>query len=44
MVACAEGRGALLVFEGVDRSGKSTQSERLVKRLTAEGVSYSNSS
>jgi len=31
----ASSRGALIVFEGVDRSGKSTQSARLVERLNA---------
>lgn len=32
------GRGAFIVFEGVDRSGKSTQSLRLVQTLQASGV------
>lgn len=41
MVARALSRGALIVFEGVDRSGKSTQSERLVKALQASGVRFS---
>lgn len=31
-------RGALIVFEGCDRSGKTTQVQRLVTRLTAEGA------
>lgn len=30
-------RGALIVFEGLDRSGKTTQVDRLVARLQAEG-------
>ena len=30
-------RGALIVFEGCDRSGKTTQIKRLVDRLNAEG-------
>ncbi|KAK4981846.1 Thymidylate kinase [Elasticomyces elasticus] len=30
-------RGKLIVFEGLDRAGKSTQCERLVKRLQNEG-------
>lgn len=30
-------RGALIVLEGLDRSGKSTQVDRLVTRLNAEG-------
>jgi dTMP kinase len=31
------GRGALIVFEGVDRCGKSTQARRLVDALNAQG-------
>ena len=31
-------RGALIVFEGCDRSGKTTQVQRLVTRLTDEGA------
>jgi len=31
-------RGALIVIEGVDRSGKSTQCAKLAKRLVSEGV------
>ncbi|KAJ3045515.1 hypothetical protein HDV00_009170 [Rhizophlyctis rosea] len=31
-------RGAFIVFEGGDRSGKSTQSQRLVEELNAAGV------
>ena len=31
-------RGALIVFEGCDRSGKTTQVQRLVNRLTNEGA------
>ncbi|KIW07104.1 thymidylate kinase, variant [Verruconis gallopava] len=30
-------RGSLIVFEGLDRAGKSTQCERLVESLKAEG-------
>lgn len=30
-------RGALIVLEGVDRAGKSTQSRRLVEALKATG-------
>ena len=30
-------RGAFIVFEGLDRSGKSTQVARLVSRLENEG-------
>mmetsp|Transcript_22954 Transcript_22954/g.39366 ORF Transcript_22954/g.39366 Transcript_22954/m.39366 type:complete len:207 (+) Transcript_22954:217-837(+) len=32
------GRGALIVFEGIDRCGKSTQSKLLVDRLKQDGV------
>lgn len=31
-------RGALIVFEGCDRSGKTTQIKRLVERLNQEGT------
>jgi hypothetical protein len=31
-------RGAFIVFEGVDRSGKSTQSQKLVEKLTAKSI------
>jgi len=31
-------RGALIVFEGIDRSGKTTQSLKLVEGLKALGV------
>lgn len=34
----AGGRGALIVLEGCDRSGKSTQCKLLVESLTAKGV------
>jgi len=30
-------RGKLIVFEGLDRAGKSTQCERLVQRLSTSG-------
>jgi len=33
-----ETRGLFLAFEGIDGSGKSTQLERLRRRLTAEGI------
>lgn len=33
-------RGAFVLFEGVDRSGKSTQAARLVDALNAEGVRF----
>lgn len=33
----AGGRGALIVLEGMDRAGKSTQSRRLVQALQAAG-------
>lgn len=34
----AEGtRGALIVIEGLDRAGKSTQCERLASRLETQG-------
>jgi len=31
-------RGAFIVFEGLDRSGKSTQVQRLVDSLNKDGV------
>ena len=31
-------RGAFILFEGVDRCGKTTQSRRLVEHLQATGV------
>jgi len=31
-------RGALIVIEGVDRSGKTTQCAKLTKRLVNEGI------
>ena len=30
-------RGAFILFEGVDRCGKTTQAKRLVERLNASG-------
>jgi dTMP kinase len=36
--APARRRGAFIVFEGLDRSGKSTQVQRLVDALNARGV------
>lgn len=36
-VSMAGRRGALIVLEGVDRAGKSTQSRRLVESLWAAG-------
>ncbi|KAL8269257.1 hypothetical protein Esti_006813 [Eimeria stiedai] len=35
---CAPKRGALLVFEGIDRSGKSSQATLLYERLLRDGV------
>ena len=32
------GRGSLIVFEGCDKSGKSTQCKRLVETLLKRGV------
>lgn len=32
------GRDALLTFEGIDRSGKTTQSQRLVRTLELLGI------
>ena len=32
-------RGAFIVVEGLDRSGKTTQAELLAERLTAIGLS-----
>jgi hypothetical protein len=34
-----QGRGALIVFEGIDRCGKSTHTALLAKHLRAQGVS-----
>ena len=31
-------RGALIVFEGCDRSGKSTQCKKLVEALNNDGI------
>lgn len=36
------GRGALIVFEGADRSGKTTQTHRCVSALRSAGVSISS--
>lgn len=33
-------RGAFIVFEGVDRAGKSTQCELLSQHLNMQGVSW----
>ena len=38
--ARADGRGALIVFEGGDRCGKTTQSKKLVAALQEKGVGY----
>lgn len=32
-------RGALIVFEGLDRSGKSTQAKRLMDKINTSGGS-----
>jgi dTMP kinase len=32
-------RGAFIVIEGLDRSGKTTQTEHLTKHLTTNGIS-----
>ncbi len=37
-MSAAVKRGAFIVFEGCDRSGKTTQVQRLVTRLTDEGA------
>ena len=37
MYAAAVKRGALIVFEGCDRSGKTTQVQRLVENLNSTG-------
>lgn len=34
------GRGAFILFEGVDRCGKTTQSQRLVQHLKNKGVGF----
>lgn len=31
-------RGAFILLEGVDRSGKTTQCKRLVEELTRQGI------
>ena len=36
--AAGSPRGAFILFEGVDRCGKTTQSRRLVDHLTGKGV------
>jgi len=36
-MSAAVKRGALIVFEGCDRSGKTTQVQRLVERLNSQG-------
>ena len=33
-------RGALIVFEGVDRAGKTTQCQKLVDHLRSQGVRF----
>jgi len=33
-------RGAFIVFEGIDRSGKSTQSSRLIQNLEKRGIPF----
>ena len=33
-------QGKLIVMEGIDGSGKSTQYQKLCERLTAEGTAY----
>eukprot|EP01026_Neomeris_dumetosa_P010046 TRINITY_DN13653_c1_g1_i6.p1 TRINITY_DN13653_c1_g1~~TRINITY_DN13653_c1_g1_i6.p1 ORF type:complete len:318 (-),score=27.78 TRINITY_DN13653_c1_g1_i6:172-1125(-) len=38
-VLASKSRGALIVFEGVDRSGKSTQAKMLVEYLKSQGAS-----
>jgi len=38
MSVAATKRGALIVFEGVDRCGKSTQTQRLLERLRSQAV------
>jgi len=38
-IAFAMSRGAFIVIEGLDRSGKSTQSARLLERLQATSKS-----
>ena len=37
-LAAQAARGAFIVFEGIDRCGKTTQSETLVEKLRSEGV------
>jgi dTMP kinase len=38
MAASMAARGAFILFEGVDRCGKTTQSTRLVETLKAAGI------
>eukprot|EP00736_Rhodelphis_marinus_P014535 Rmarinus@m.8648 len=38
----ARKRGAFIVLEGMDRSGKSTQVQRLTEKLVTEGISVEN--
>ena len=39
LMRAPKSRGAFIVFEGVDRCGKSTQSRLLVDHLKGSGVS-----
>ena len=42
MWGCMVSRGAFIVLEGLDRSGKSTQAKRLAKYLNDKGIKASN--